>query len=284
VIGLVLWLSALAWGQSSTRVSPDCTVAFTGLTAGGNSAVLNNLPQQNVGAPCTTWVLAYTASSGTPTISVSIQGAPNANGSPGSFSTITGGTGTTSPSSSVLLKNSAGDGYYPFMRVHVTTLSAGTLSGTLNGWRDDAGSVNGGGGGGGSGCPGTTGTPCVIAGWNGSTAQIPLVSFTEAQVTISAGTDVKLVAGSSGKNTYVNKFDLAWDNLADLSIRTGTTSSTPCDTSTTTIAGPYKNLIGIFEDYASDFSYLVTGSTGLDICLHFSTSVTGGGQVFSNQF
>jgi hypothetical protein len=139
-------------------------------------------------------------------------------------------------------------------------------------------------GGSGGGCAGTVGTPCIIGGNGNGTGTAMPFGVSTASVSLSAGTDVVLVSGVSGKTTRITKFDVSWDNSAAVTIREGTTSSTPCDTSTTALSGAYNNLVALFEDYASDFSPLITTAMDLDLCLHFSTSVTGGGQVFYSQY
>lgn len=292
----VILLPMVAFSQN-TKVQPDCTVSFTGLTAGGNSAVYNNLPQNNVGSPCTTWVLAYTTSMGTPTISVSIQGAPNNNGAAGTFSTISGGTGTTSPSSSVLLKNSAGNGYYPFMRVHVTTLSAGTLSGTLNGWRDDAGSVNAGSGGGGSGCPGTSGSPCDVQGvtatgapaseqplldgaQDGSGNKIALTLGTvPAAISLSSSGLTQIIAAVSMESIRVTHLSISFNGSTNFQLEYGTGSN--CGTGTTAVTGVYQNVLTIALDFDLDPLIIASGKA---LCINLGSSVTGGGLAKYAQF
>jgi hypothetical protein len=276
----VLLFGFESYAQQNSKVVPDCVLGSITFNAVGNSNNFDNRPQSNnVGVPCTEWVLVWSAQASVTSLTIQIRGAADSNGSPGAFSSLA--AATTFPSGKLFY--TASTGYSPWMQVRLNAAGAGgAVNATLLGWRDDAATI-GGGSGGGSGCPGTTTTPCVVAGWNGVTAQTFIIGTSESDITLSAGTDVKIVALSSGKTTYIPKVDMAWDNGADVTIRSGTTTTTPCDTTTVALAGPYKNLTALFEDYQLG-APLHTGSASLDVCLHFSTSVTGGGQVFYAQF
>jgi hypothetical protein len=280
-LGLLALLISPAFAQQ-VQVAPDCTLGAVFTTTGNSSTLDNRSVSINPGTPCTLWSLTWSAQNAVTSLTINIEGAPDSAGTPGSFSSLA--SASTFPSGK--LTYSAATAYSPWMRITVTAAGAGGLiNAVLNGWREDQASISGGGGGGGSGCPGTIATPCVIAGTNGA-ASIIVVATSHAVTTISAATDVRLVAGTSGKTTHLTFLGLAWDNAATITIRQGTTSSTPCDTSTATIDGPYGNatLTGLFNDYGSDFAPLTTTSTGLDICAHFSTSVTGGGGASYSQF
>lgn len=117
--------------------------------------------------------------------------------------------------------------------------------------------------------------------WNGTSWDNSFVSINQALISVSATTDVVIVAGSGSLTTRITKFDIGWDTTADISITQGT--GTKCATSTVTLAGPYKNFTALFEDYTA-VSALRNTVAGRDICLHFSTAVTGGGQVFYAQY
>jgi hypothetical protein len=187
---------------------------------------------------------------------------------PGSYAactnTITGSNPSTTPNYGYVTFV----GYTPWLKLNLTAISSGDMTAVAVGFTAaDPES----GGGGSSPCKTS---PCIIAG------------SSSGAVSLSAATDVKLVAGTSGKKTYLTRLTISWDNAATATIRQGTTSSTPCDTSTATIDGPYGNttVTGLALDYGSDFSALTTTATDLDICLHLSTSVTGGGGVSYTQF
>jgi hypothetical protein len=275
VLTALCLLSWAAWGQQ-TKIAPDCTLSFALSSASSTGSLDNRSTSQITGVPCTLWALTWSAQPAVTSLTINIEGAPDSGGSPGSFASLA--SATTFPSGKI--DYSASTAYSPWMRVTISAIgTAGLVNGVLNGWREDQSSIGGGGGGGG-GCAGTVGEPCVIGGTNGS-AQTIIVGTIETQITLSAGTDVVIVAGTSGKTSYIPKFDMSWDNNADVTVREGT--GTTCLSSTTALAGPYKNLVALFEDYGG-FAPLHATATGLDICLHFSTSVTGGGQSFAAQF
>ena len=98
----------------------------------------------------------------------------------------------------------------------------------------------------------------------------------EAQVTLSAGTDVVIVAGTVAKLTYVGHLSFSTDSAQTMTIREGT--GTTCGTSTVILFGPYPTLATIALDF-SPAGGLHTKVTGDDLCLHFGASVTAGGGV-----
>jgi hypothetical protein len=275
----LLFVTCCAYAQTAERLAPDCVLGSITFTAVGNSVHYDNRPNSaNQGIPCTEWMLQWSAQASVTSLTIQIRGAGDANGTPAAFSAIA--SGTTFPSGKV--SYSTATGYFPWMQVRLNAVGgAGTVNATLLGWKDNAATIASGGGGGGAGCPGTTTTPCVVAGWNGATAQILIVGTSQADVTLTAATDVVLVSGTAAQNTYIPKFDISWDNAADVSIRNGT--GVTCGTGTVTVAGPYKNLLALFEDYGFA-APLKTASAAQDVCLHFSVSITGGGQVFFAKF
>ena len=240
---------------------------------------------------------------------------------PGSFAACTNVVTGNNPSTTPAYGYMTFVGYTPWLQLNVTAISSGNLTVVAVAF-DPADPESGGGSGG--GCTGTAATPCIVAGpnasgaaptknpvlvagqdgtdvrtvltdssgrpnvnlfgFNGTAASQILANTTAAAISLSAGTDVVIVSGVSAKTTYILKMDVAWNNSANVTIQQGTTSSTPCDTSTVALTGAYQNLLGLSEDYNSNFSLLKTSSTNLDICLHFSTAVTAGGQVFYAQF
>ena len=238
----------------------------------------------NINPKYNAWTLMYNYS-GSGTFSIELDCAvdattPGGTPTPGSFTACSNTVTGTNPSTTPNYGYITFVGYTPWVKLNLTAISSGNMTAVAVGFvAADPES------GGGNACPGSIATPCVIAGYNGSaTKQLIQVGTTRGAVTIAAATDVVLVSGTSAKKTYLTKLVLSWDNSATVTYRQGTTSSTPCDTSTTALSGGMANLVALFDDFASDFSYLTTTATALDICAHFSTSVTGGGYVLSNQF
>ena len=93
---------------------------------------------------------------------------------------------------------------------------------------------------------------------------------------LSSGTDVVIVAGTGGKNTFVGHLAYSWDSAQTVTIQQGT--GTTCLTSTLALYGPFANLLAMTLDFDTAGA-LHTTVTGRDLCLHFGGSVTGGGGV-----
>ena len=105
----------------------------------------------------------------------------------------------------------------------------------------------------------------------------------QAAFNISAGTDVTIISGVMAKTVFICHVDFASGGSANLTIRQGTMSSTPCDTTTTALTGVYQNVVTFAQDY-QPWGPLHTTTTALDVCLHFSASVTIGGWVSYAQY
>ena len=105
----------------------------------------------------------------------------------------------------------------------------------------------------------------------------------QAAFNISSGTDVTIISGVMAKTVYICHVDLASSAAANMTIRQGTMTTTPCDTTTTALSGAYQNVVSFADDY-SPWGPLHTTTTALDVCIHFSASVTIGGYVSYAQY
>jgi hypothetical protein len=128
-----------------------------------------------------------------------------------------------------------------------------------------------------------TKVPVYAYHFNGATWDRQFYSTGQVQVNVSAATAQKLVAQSAGVTTRITHISFASNTPANVEITEGTTSSTPCDTSTVILAGPYENVTAIALDFG-DISPLVDTAVNLDTCLIFSTTVTAGGVAKYAQF
>ena len=82
LLALLLTLGSFAaYGQS-----PDCQFTQT-FTATGYGVTVSNQAVANLGTQCTTWRLSYYAD-GMTALSIQIEGAPDANGSAGTFAAV----------------------------------------------------------------------------------------------------------------------------------------------------------------------------------------------------
>lgn len=129
---LALLLSLSAFGQGS---APDCKVDFV-LTGASTATVLDNR-----GTFCDSWTVAYYSVGFTSTLSLLVQAAPaTTTGVPGSWATF-GGTvlAGANPLTSVVGGTLKLDGFYPFLRINLSSLTgSGTVRGRLYGWRSAA--------------------------------------------------------------------------------------------------------------------------------------------------
>jgi len=151
LIFLFLLFTPLLFEQTQSAIAPACSLgpgqlSFNGT---GNSNAFDNRPVSSAGlVTCSNWTLDYSAQSAVSSLTIQVQGAPDSNGSPGTFTSL--GSSTTFPSGEITVNGN----YSPWMRVAVTAAGAnGPISALLNGYRNGSG----GGGGGGGGATGPTG-------------------------------------------------------------------------------------------------------------------------------
>ena len=142
-LGILFFIiSTFLQAQSQSKIAPDCQLGNIVFTGVGNSVNFDNRPQSsNTGIPCALWNLVWSAQASVTSVTLQIEGAPDSNGAPGTYSVLA--SGTTFPSGKV--NYSATTGYYPWMRVRVNAVGGtGNISATLSGWRTDAITINSG--------------------------------------------------------------------------------------------------------------------------------------------
>jgi hypothetical protein len=146
-VALLFLLSILpAYSQvTKTQNQPDCSTSFTLTAAAQDSPIINNL---NLVGPCVAWTMSY-SSTGFSALSLVIQDAPDAAGAPGTFVTFAGAVNTgINPNTAITSATTELTGYYPWMKVHLTSVTgSGKITGTLYGWKNSASGSGGGGGG-----------------------------------------------------------------------------------------------------------------------------------------
>ena len=292
---ILVALTVPLFAQTQTKVAPDCTIAAS-FTATGNSANYDNRSRVsvNTGPPCTIWALTWQAEAAATSLTINIEGAPDSNGAPGSFTSLA--NATTFPNGK--LTYSATGAYSPWMRITVSAIGAtGLINATLNGWREDQASIAGGGGGG-SGCPGTVMTPCVVV---GPTAQgsaptdapvqtaivdnagnliTPAYCNARAAINLSSVTGENQIIALSGSTVIrICNISIGATAAGTISITAGT--GTNCGTSTVTLWGPFPaNTTGFSQDFAG----ALPAPSGDAVCLNFGATVTAGGGVSYAQF
>lgn len=139
--GLALLLILLAtfnvFGQGT---SPDCKIKFS-LTGAGSTATFDN--RSNF---CSVWVIAYSSTGFTSSLALTVQNAPTTStpGTPGSWATFEGTVlSGSNPNTAVTQGQTKLEGYYPFMRVTLGSLTGtGVVTGQLYGYRYVASKVS----------------------------------------------------------------------------------------------------------------------------------------------
>lgn len=306
----ILALLFLAGIIQAQPANPDCgPITFTFVGGNGTAGDANGAAYfDNRARACDSWTVSYQADSGLSGFTLAflystgttmpgsfIAWPANQSNAQASFGTATNGLATFCnlatcvPSAGVTFNT-------PWVQVSVTGASGtGNINSVFYGYRTGSSGGGTGGGGGGTGCP----NPCPVHGdvAPGSPASNPVtegarndagnvVAYNtfpdQADISASAVTAVKVVAGSSGKLTYVGHLSIAMSAATTVSIEQGTTTSTPCDTSATTLFGPYQNTVALALDWPVA-GPLHTTTTGDDLCLIFGGSTTGGGGIVYGQ-
>ena len=153
-----------SFGQQQTKITPDCPVTLQSRSTTGISFVFDNRPNSaNNGVPCTEWILVVSATTTNVSFSVTMQQAQD-NGATACAGCSWSGFGSAVTSEGTTKQT----GYADFIRVNLTAISGGTVQATANGWRDNAGTISGGGG---SNCVGTFTNGSIVFAEGGVCAQ-----------------------------------------------------------------------------------------------------------------
>lgn len=124
------------------------------------------------------------------------------------------------------------------------------------------------------------GNPVLQGLSDGDNVQNALVCTQQAAITITAGTDTVIVAGSPAENTFICHIDFVSNGVSTFTIQEGT--GVTCGTGTIVNTGAYPSILSFAADYSSTGA-LRTQAAGDDICLHASGAVTVGGFVTYGQ-
>lgn len=117
--------------------------------------------------------------------------------------------------------------------------------------------------------------------WNGTNYDRDFVCSHQAAITLSAGTDVVIIAGVAAKTTRICHIDFAATAVGTFTIQEGT--GVTCGTGTAAITGAYPSIVTFAQDYQPTAA-LRTATQGDDICLHAGGAATVGGFVSYAQF
>jgi hypothetical protein len=117
--------------------------------------------------------------------------------------------------------------------------------------------------------------------FNGSTNDRQFSCPNQAQISITAGTDVVIVSGVASTFTHICHISFSGSTTVDATIRQGTGST--CGTNTATLV-TYSQITQIAMDYHADGAALTTTVQARDTCLHLSASATVNGVAFYATF
>jgi hypothetical protein len=266
----------------------DCIVTFN--IVGGNG--IAQIDNRSTG--CDQWTIVYSVDDNLSGYTIAFQYATGING-PETYMAYPATNVSNSSSMFGTADNglatycnlaTCGSGFVTIQTPWVQVVSSGasgrgSVQGTLYGYRTGYTGGSGGAGGGGGGGGGCT-APCLTGTDNDSATTVADHSFpNQADITGSAVSAIKMIAGSMGKLIYVGHLSVSLAAGTTVSIIEGTTSSTPCDTTPTTLAGPYQNTVALALDFTRDDP--LTAASGDDLCLSFGGSSTGGGFVKYSQ-
>ena len=255
------WVTSVK-AQTQTRTSPDCVLTFT-FTSSTSSGNLNNVPQiasgQSTGG-CVFWlVTADTFNSGAATLTFQQANSSNTAGTaPGTFSTFSALSGTTplgsNPTSSFPWSYSA-IGYAPWVRVNCTSYSAGTIRGSIQGWRRMSSASSGGGG---------SSFYQTLEQGGVALAQEPILNFVAGMTCVdNAGATRTDCTGSSGGYNLVENSGTALPAQTTLNCINGVTCANDATHSVTTIS---TTVVG--GNYTQSF----TSQTSVTLTHHLGTT------------
>lgn len=253
VILAVVLGGQLGFGQLATAVqtTPNCvrfftfTVTANVVTGGGAGASLANygVGSPDGGAVCTSWKVAYAATTGISALSLSFQSAPAGAtmAAPGTFGTYAGNvtTGINPNTSATGAEAAFGNGTtaIPWVRMNLTSATGtGTVFGLLQGW--NAGNAKSGGGGG-SGTVTSIATSCFVTGGTitgsgtikSAYAFNPIVSSSYAIQSTDCGTVIELNRVGTVATTIAQAgttgFQAGWWTVVDCTFHATTCTITP---------------------------------------------------------
>jgi hypothetical protein len=243
----LLYLLALAPLLQAQQLQPvvsqqaDCGKFSTPIRVAGTftTAIVDNRQ-----AGCDGWVVTY-SSNGFATVSVLLQDAPlGVGGIAGAFVSFAGTivAPTVNPAVATTQGEIRATGYYPYIRVQITTTGTGYLQAEFHGFKNNPNSGSGAPAAGASGCVGTIATPCVVIGPTAAGA-----AATKSPVMVS------------GVDSNVNVRTLRTDFFGNMQVVGPTTEGQAINTAPVVIAG--NNNGGVNKFGTDGLGGMTLGST-----------------------
>ena len=235
--------------------APDITTSGTFTGTGSSTPIFVSIPAGTTGI--SVWRLTYHVDGTSITAAqMSIDGANAANAAgcnSASFAAVSNSGSSfvevSNPSASAAQGNVAVQTYYPCIRVSVTgaTGSGGTVSYTLNGWKNHF----------------------IFSGSSGSSS----TCGSQAAFNLSGSGNTRIVTGAASQSIHVCHISFATAAPEDVKLTSGT--GTNCGTGGADVTGLYKSLTGLALDLGGG---LITPS-GTDLCINQSAAQALGGVV-----
>lgn len=238
----LLALAGALWAQAPSQTvksAPDCVLSFTFSTSTTSASLDNRFKL------CNTWVISY-ASTGWTAVDVTLQSAPDAGATPGTWATFTGTVVSGSnPVSGDTYNTAAFVGFVPWARVTATVTGiSGTVRGTLLGWASRPSPV-------------LTATGCV----------------NQAAITLTGAGDTEIIAATTGRAVRICELYLAAASAEDVKLTQGT--GTNCGVGTANITGLFRQITALNINSGNG----IRGATGKAICVNQSGGINSGGIV-----
>jgi hypothetical protein len=119
----------------------------------------------------------------------------------------------------------------------------------------------------------------------GANSGVSLVqSSSSAVINIASATTMQLVAGVSGQKIYVTAWDVIAGGSGTITLEYGTQTTSPCDTGTTPLTGPYPLIAQAGLAKNSGLSPAFVVPVGAQLCARTSAAVQMSGSVSYAQF
>ena len=103
-------------------------------------------------------------------------------------------------------------------------------------------------------------------------------------INIASATTMQLVAGVSGQKIYVTAWDVIAGGSGTITLEYGTQTTSPCDTGTTPLTGPYPLIAQAGLAKSSGLSPVFVVPAGAQLCARTSAAVQMSGSVSYAQF
>jgi hypothetical protein len=127
---------------------------------------------------------------------------------------------------------------------------------------------------------GGSGLPTGGANSGGSLVQ----ASSSTVINIASATTMQLVAGVSGQKIYVTAWDVIAGGSGTITLEYGTQTTSPCDTGTTPLTGPYPLIAQAGLAKGSGLSPVFVVPAGAQLCARTSAAVQMSGSVSYAQF